>query len=54
MLTKKQRRALIGRRTDQEEYPRISFMQGLDFAINAKRAKGLRVLLSTWIMVVYL
>ncbi|OMD80438.1 MULTISPECIES: site-specific integrase [Paenibacillus] len=42
MLTKKQKRAPIGRRTDQDEYPRISFMQGLDFAINAKRAEGLR------------
>lgn len=42
MLTKKQRRAPIGRRPDQEEFPRISFMQGLDYAINAKRAEGLR------------
>lgn len=43
MLTKKQRRAPIGRRPDQEEFPRIGFLQGLDYAINAKRAEGLEI-----------
>ncbi|NUU60816.1 hypothetical protein [Paenibacillus agri] len=42
MLNQKQRRAPIGRRPDQEEYTRITFQQGLDFAINAKRSEGLR------------
>jgi integrase/recombinase XerD len=42
VLKKKERRVPIGKRPDQQEYPRISFQQALDFAMNAKRAEGLR------------
>jgi integrase/recombinase XerD len=42
MLKKKERRVSVGKRPDQIEYPRLSFQQALDFAINAKRAEGLR------------
>ncbi len=42
LLNKKQRKVPIGKRQDQIEYPRLDFQQALDFAINAKRAEGLR------------
>lgn len=42
MLKKKERRVPIGRRLDQEEFPRLSFQQAIDFVMNAKRAEGLR------------
>lgn len=42
MLKKKERRVPIGKRPDDQEYPRLSFQQALDFAMTAKRAEGLR------------
>ncbi len=42
MLKKKQRKVPVGNRLSEEEYPRITFAQALDFAVNAKRAEGLR------------
>jgi integrase/recombinase XerD len=42
VLKKKERKVPMGNRPDQQEFPRISFQQALDFAMNAKRAEGLR------------